>query len=61
MIRRLEFELMYLLLYAFLGDWVPEAELRALLEPGLAMRQVVHGANSVRGRPSAWFTMEKPG
>jgi SAM-dependent methyltransferase len=48
-----------LLLYIFLGDWVPEAELRAMLSPALDPVQVVYGSDVVRGRPSAWFTLQR--
>jgi len=48
-----------LLLYTFLGDWVPEDELRALFEPTLQVAHVSRGNDVVRGRPSAWFTLER--
>jgi SAM-dependent methyltransferase len=48
-----------LLLYTFLGDWVPEDRLRAVLSPALHPVQVVYGSDVVRGRPSAWFTLQR--
>ncbi len=48
-----------MLLYTFLGERVPEAELRSLFEPALLIRQVARGKDVVRERPSAWFTLER--
>ena len=48
-----------LLLYTFLGDWIPEAELRALFAPALQAVQVSYGSDAVRGRPSAWFGLQR--